>query len=261
VSDPIAVSILAKLTSWYAFDGNANDSHGSNNITEATSITYEAGLHGQQAKKGSYGNHTLGSPIAISATSGLLTIGGWFEYTTAGGDNIPAFGFAWGPQSGNEAFKIIVNSSGYFYAGIWGADGYGYNINDPLSGAKNYPITVQVQDSIAQTATSNQLIRITSGGPMQPGRYFVVATWDHGNRALYVDGALVKTEPPPSGPFTRSSIQWVGIGRNYPVGTPTIVGCDECFFASNAVFTAEEVAWIFNGGAGRSYADVVAAAA
>jgi hypothetical protein len=262
VSDPIAVSILAKLTSWYSFDGNANDAHGSNPIDEVTSLSYEAGLKGQRLAAGCYGNATLASPIAISATSGHMTIGGWFYYNgTTPSANIPAFGLAWGPVSGNEAFKIIVNSDGYFYAGIWGASGQGYNIRDPLTGAKNYPITVQVQDSLAQTATSDQLIRITNGGPMQAGWYFVVATWDEGNRVLYMDGVAVATEPPPALGWTRSSITWAGVGRSYGGNTPTTVACDECFFCDSAVLTAAEVAWLFNRGAGRSYADVVAAAA
>jgi hypothetical protein len=260
MSDPLAVSILAKLTSWYPFDGDALDAHGPNDIDEVVSIAYEPGLKGQQAAAGSYGNATLATPIAVTATSGQMTIGGWFEYDSAAGNNIPAFGFAWGPFVGNEAFKIIVESDGYFYSGIWGDAGInGYNAIDPLSGAVNYPITVEADDANGRTASSNQLIRIVSGGPMQPGRYFVVATWNNGVQTLYMDGHAVDVEPAPAGPFERTSITWAGIGRSYSSNLGTIVGCDECFFSDDSVMSAEEIFWLFNSGAGRSYAEVVAA--
>lgn len=261
MSDPIAVSILAKLTGWYPFDGNLNDAHGSNSITESTHATYTTGLKGQQVASGSYGVHTLAPAIPITPTTGALTMGGWFDYTGGGVDGTVAFGFDYGPHAGAEAFKITVNPvSGYLYLFTQGAGGMNYSVTDPMSGAISYPVTVRVEDSIGQHATSDQRIRISHGGTLVPGRYFVVGTWLNGVRTLYIDGHPVRTVGAPAS-LNRSSIEWITLGRVYSSTAGTNVGCDECFFSRDAAMTAAEVAWLYNGGAGRSHADVVAAAA
>jgi hypothetical protein len=260
MSDPIAVSILAKLTSWYTFDNTGDDAHGAFDLT-MTAATYSPGLQAQQVNKNSRGGHTYASPPAFGTTTGLFTIGGWFNYTTSAA-NRAEFGFFYPSMvSGAEAFVIVVHPAGYFYVETWEDAGVtDSDVRDPLIGAINYPVTFQVEDSTAQTATSEQIVRIVSGVAMQPGRYFVVATWDAGNRALYMDSLLVDTNTPPAA-VKQSTIGKVALGRDLGSAPACMTDVDEAFVCLNAVMTQEEITWIYNGGAGRSYADVVAAAA
>lgn len=260
MSDPIATAILAKLTGWYPFDGNLNDAHGSNSLTESASATYEAGQHGQRVAAGSYAVHTLATPVPITPTSGQFTIGGWFDYVVQSGDTQPAFGFDFGPFPGTEAFKILIDNGAGIILGGWGTGGLGYNVVDPAPASTYHPVTVQVSDSAAQSASSDQTIRIVRSGAFAEGTYFVTGTWDAGVRTLYINGMAVASEPaPPS--VNKTTMPWITLGRVYSATIGTNVGCDECFFCTGAAMTPQEIAWIYNGGAGRSYGDLVAAAA
>jgi hypothetical protein len=260
MSDPIAVSILSKLTSWYTHDSVTTDAHGSYDLT-IPGAAYSAGLKGQQLNKNVAGSHVFSSPPSFSAAAGQYTIGGWFNFTS-GSSGRPEFGLFYPTMTqGAEAFVIVVHPDGYFYAVTWHDSGVNASVvQDPLTGAVNYPVTLQVEDSAAQTATSEQVIRIVSGGTLQPGRYFVVATWDAGNRALYIDSVLVDTNTPPAA-VKQSTLGRIGIGRDAGSTASTLTDQDECFVCMDAVFAQDEIAWLFNSGAGRSYADVVAAAA
>lgn len=260
MSDPIAVSILSKLTGWYPFDGNLTDVHGSNTMTEVVSATYEVGPHGQRAAAGSHAVHTLATPVPITPTSGQFTIGGWFDYVVTPGDTQPAFGFDFGPFSNTEAFKILIDDADGIILGGWGTGGLGYNVVDPSPAATYHPVTFRVTDSALLTASSDQVIRVARSGGFAAGNYFIVGTWDAGNRTLYVNSVNVKTEPPPP-TVNKDTMPWITLGRVYSTPTGTNVGCDECFFCTDAVLTQEEVTWLYNGGAGRSYADLTAAAA
>lgn len=260
MSDPIAVSILAKLTSWYTYDNVTTDAHGSNDLT-ISGAAYSTGLKGQQLNRNKSGSHVFGAPPAFATDAGQYTIGGWFTYSV-GSVGQPEFGLFYPSMSaGAEAFVIVANPAGFFYCITWHDAGLSNSVvQDPVSGALNYPVTFQVADSAAQTATSEQVIRIASGGSMQPGRYFVVATWDVGNRALYIDSVLVATNTPPA-TVKQSSLGQIGVGRDSGSVANTLTDHDECFVCMDAVFTQEEIAWLYNLGAGRSYADVVAEAA
>lgn len=260
MSDPIAVSILSKLTGWYPFDGSLEDAHGDNSMTESASATYEAGQHGQRAAAGSYGVHTLATPVPITATSGQFTIGGWFDYVVQPGDARPAFGFDFGAFSGTEAFKILIYDADGIILGTWGTGGLGYNVVDPSPASTYHPITVRVRDTIGQTADTDQVIRIGRSGTFAEGNYFIVGTWDAGQRTLYVNSINVATEPPPP-TVNKSTMPWITLGRVYSSTEGTNVGCEECFFCTDAVLTQEEITWLYNNGAGRSYADLTAAAA
>lgn len=260
MSDPIAVSILAKLTGWYPFDGSLADVHGSNTMTELAFATYEASPHGQRVAPGSHAVHTLSSAVPITPTSGQFTIGGWFDYVIEPGDTKPAFGFDFGAFSGTEAFKILIDPEDGIILGGWGTGGIGYNVVDPAPASTYHPITLRVSDSIGQTASSNQVIRVVRPGGFAEGNYFIVGTWDAGQRTLYVNSIAVATEPPPP-TVNKSTMPWITLGRVYSVTDGTNVGADECFFCTNAVLTQAEVTWLYNAGAGRSYSDLTAAAA
>lgn len=261
MSNATAVSILAKLSGWYPFDGDLTDVHGSNTLSESVSAAgYNAGIKGQQVQSGSYAVHTLASPVAITPTTGSLTIGGWFN-VGAIATTQPLFGFDFGPYTGTEAFKIVADQpSGQMYLHTWMSSVVASSVIDPLVGATSHPLTVRVLDSDGQAATSAQVIRIATGGVIAPGRYFVVGTWINGFRTLYIDGRAVQTATAPA-TLNKSSIQWITLGRVYSTPAGTNADCDECFFSVNAALTADEVAYLYNQGAAMSHADVVAAAA
>lgn len=260
MSDPIAVSILSKLTSWYTFDTTLADAHGSNDMVAGIVSGYSAGLKAQQINAGSRVSHTFSVPPAFSTNGGYFTIGGWFNYT-AGAIAIPEFGLFYPDMTaGAEAFAIVCSpGTGGFYAITWEDAGVTNSVvADPLVGAVNYPVRVSVEDSIGKTATSDQVIRIVSGsGVMEPGRYFVVATWAAGNRILYVDSINVDTNTPPAN-VKQATLGSIRVGRS---NASCVTDQDECFFSLTSAFTQDEVTWLFNSGNGRSYAEVVAAAA
>jgi hypothetical protein len=262
MSDPIAVSILAKLTSWYPFDGDLTDAHGANDLTGAVVAGYAAGKVGDYLLAGSRALDVLASPIAITATTGNLTVGGWFKYTSAV-PLVAPFGLTFDPGvvgGSNEMFYIYSQlSDGGFGAFGWlsgGGDIYGVADDDPR--AQSYPITVRVTDSDAQTASSNQIIHIANSGGLTPGWYFVVATWNAGNMTLYVDSTARDTSTPPAS-VNGSSVTHIQVANAHGA-TVSDAGLDECFFCDGAAMTQQEVTWLYNFGAGRSYADVVTAA-
>jgi len=261
MSDPIAVSILAKLTTWYPFDGDLTDAHGANDLTGAVVAGYAAGKVDDYLLAGSRAMVELATAIAVTPTTASLTVGGWFNYTAAV-PLVAPFGFTFDPVmgGGNEMYYIYSQlSDGGFGAFGWlsgGSDIYG--VADPSPRAQAYPITVRVTDSDAQTASSNQIIHIADSGGITPGWYFVVATWDEGDMTLYVDSTVRDTAAPPAS-LNGSSVTHVQIANDFGA-TVSDAGLDECFFCDGAAMTQEEVTWLYNFGAGRSYADVVTAA-
>lgn len=261
MSNPLAVSILAKLTNWYSFDGDTTDAHGSDDLITGAAVSgYEAGVLGaDRVQAGSRHSAALASPIAFANNSGSMTIGGLFDYT-AGTPNTPEFGYSYGGiSSGDEAFKICTHPDGYFYAITWESTSVGTRVSDPLEGAVNWPVTVEVTDAAAATATSDQLIRIAHPGVLQPGLYFVVANWESGVRTLFMDAVEVASEPPPAA-VKAATIPRIEIGRGYSPAN-TVTALQNCFACAGAALTQTEIAYIFNGGTFRSYADIVADAA
>ena len=259
MSDPLATSILSKLTNWYKFDSNLNDAHGSDHLTLGLSgVTYGAGINGNQVASGSRAYATLAAPVPFAVT-GAMTIGGWFQYTS-GAEARPEFGYSYGGvSSGDEAFKIVVNPAGFFYVITWHDAGISNTaVVDPLQSARNYPITVSAKDSAGQTATSPQIIRIASSGGLVPGRYFVVATRSaNGTMRLYIDSVLAASGGPCSA-VKLTPLPRIEIGRNYSAAT-SVTAMDDCFACSGAELTAAEVGYIYNGGASRTYSAIVAA--
>lgn len=256
----LAASILAKLTGWYPFDNSLADVHGDNTMSEVVSVTYEAGPRGTQAAPGSHAVHTLDTAVPVTTTTGQFTIGGWFEWVSELGDAKPAFGFDFGPFAGTEAFKILVDHEFGLFLGTWGTGGIGYNVSDPAPASTYHPVTFRAFDSIGQHDDSPQVIRVERPGDFVEGFYFVVGTWDNGFRTLYIDSVNVKTEPPP-GSVNQPTMPWITLGRVYNTPDGTNVGCNDCFFCTDAVLTQEEITYLYNQGAGKTYAQLQADAA
>lgn len=260
MTDPIAVSILAKLTSWYDFNGDFTDAHGPNNLTAAVNPGFETGIVGQALKKGARAAATLGAPVNITPTSGRLTIGGWLKFSAAV-PNVASFGLTFTPSSpANEVFYLFNQTpDGNFGAFGFPDTGPGtYNVVDPSRPSFAYPITVRVTDTEGSHLESDQVIRIQTESGLVPGFYFVTATYNNGLMSLYVNGEARASASPPSS--VHPQVKAIQIANQYG-STVSDAGLDACFFCTNAVLTLEEHQWLYNAGAGRTHADIVALAA
>lgn len=263
MSDATAVSILGKITSWYSMDSDLSDSHGSNTLDGGvTDAGHVVGKVGNALEVGSKGYKTIGSPVAVTPTTGSFTVGGWFHYSAPAAADVVEFGLTFneGTTSQNEFLFIANSTSGAWRAFGWESPTVGYTVQDPDPMSTSYPITVRVDDAGALFDTSDQIIRIdtaTAGG--DPGWYFVVATWDAGNMVLYVDGRSVASRGPPAA-LNDTSVKTIQVGQQLS-SVLTSAKHDELFVSLTGALAEAEVRWLYNQGAGRSYAQLVAAAA
>lgn len=259
MSDPIATSILSKLTSWYPLDADLNDAHGSNHLaTGVTNAGFSAGKLGNKLDAGSKAGVTIASPIAVTPTSGSFTVGGWLYYQ----GSVPLhadFGLSRDYGAVNEVFTVYSVTGAISAFGWLSGGDSAYSVGGLSPTGLSYPITVQAQDSIGQTATSDQIITIVDPAtPLATGWYFAVMTWENGNRVAYVDSKVTDTQPPPAS-LNATSITRFQIGNQYNDHL-SVAGLDSIFFCDGDALTHAEVTWLYNLGAGRSYADIQAAA-
>lgn len=260
MSDPIAVSILAKLTSYWSCNGDLADAHGSNDIGSGLNgVSYEAGQSGQRLVTGARGYCTLASPIAIDGST-ALTIGGRFTF---GGDGSLSGCIALSDDfnTTNEAMAINVSASeSTWSASSWADESNNYFAKSAAADAQ-YPITVRVTDTFADTLSSAQVISISTPEGITEGlSYDVYGVWEGEYLKIYINGALAATSTPPRPTPTKTQALYFQIGNQFgPAGNPC--ASEELILCDGAALTAAEVEWLYNSGAGRTYAGIVAAAA
>lgn len=261
MSDPLAVSILSKLSGWYDFEGDLSDSHGSFGLTGAVVAGYEQGKIGQSLKRASRASAEV-THTTVSAHSGQLTIGGWFKYTSAAANIASAgYGLTTTPDTAQNEILYIGNkqSNGNFAVTMFGSDGENVVIEDTNGASIAYPITVLAVDADGVMAESKQTINISSGtNVLVPGWYFGAATMLDGVVRLYLNGDFRATGTAPKA--LKSPVTTLQLAEMYG-STVSDPGYDSCFFSLTAAMTPDEIAWLFNSGTGRSYADLKALAA
>ncbi len=102
----------ANLFAYYRFEGNANDSKGSNNGT-ATDVTYSAGA-GKFSEGGSFNGTTsfisIPDQATFKPTSGAYSFAAWFNRQSADGSIFQSYSDSGGNASGIE---VLVTSTGY----------------------------------------------------------------------------------------------------------------------------------------------------
>lgn len=260
MSDPIAVAILAKLTSFYEFNGDLTDAHGSNDIDSGLSIAgYETGLSGQRLMAGSRGYATLADPVTLGPSS-AFTLGGTFTY---GGVDSSTSLLSIGDNflGQNEVISIEADVSASTFANIsWAGSPTIYFIESGPVGSQ-YPVTISVQDSAGLVATSDQIIEIVGDAGLETGvTYDIYATWDGDLLMIYVNGVLRGTSTPPRPALTKTQALYLQVGNQYS-SSNTALAAEGVLFCDAAALSASEVAWLWNGGARRTYAQIVAAAA
>jgi hypothetical protein len=262
MSDANAVAVLASLVSWYPLTSDMADAHGSNDLGTGVTASYEAGgkVGGNRLAAGSKGACTLAASIAHTASTGQFYVGGWIYYA---GASVPAqaeFGLSTDYLQHNESLTIDGSSgtfSGFGWAGVPPATNVA---TDPNVAGLAYNFTISVDDSVPVTADSAQQIIIRdSGDPYAEGWYFVVAVWDLGIIRLYVNNNLVATSAQAT-TIHASPIANFQIGNQY-LGALTQGALSQIFFGNGAVLTAAQIAYLYNSGTGKSYANVTADAA
>lgn len=261
MSDPNAVSVLAKLTSWYPLNSDLVDAHGTNDLGTGVSASYEAGgkVSGNRLAAGSRGACTLASSIAITATTGKMFVGGWVYYT----GSVPAnaeFGLSQGFLQHNERLTID-SSAGTFSAFGWAGTPPATNVaTDPNVAGLDYHFTVRVEDDDGTAATSAQNIVIRDpGAPYAEGWYFVVGQWNLGIVTVYVNGVLAATSAQAT-TVNGSPVDKFQIGNQY-LNANCQGALSHVFFGDGDVLTQAEITYLYNLSVGKSYANVTADAA
>lgn len=258
MSDPIAVSILGKVTSWYSFEGNLNDSAGPNNITAGTVVVsgYEPGIRGTQLKLGSRGAALLANPFSLTRTMSCC-IGGWIDYNFMGTvASLVSIGYDF--LGRNEALTLNPDNAGDLLFESWANNSSETIISYPALTRIKYPVTVAADDSNGVTATSEQVINVNTTSP-QAGRFFMVGNLINGVMTMYVDGVLRGSAPLAAGTLRSDPVKYFQVGNQF-ANSNTPSGLDEMFFCQSAALTSDEIAWLYNNDVGRSYTDVVNAA-
>lgn len=253
--------ILAKLSAWYPLDGDLTDAHGGQTInTGLTVVGYTSGMRSAQClQKGSRGYCTLASAIPIGIASGTFAIGGWFYVVPS--NNGYLFGLSYNTNNfSNEAFSFVMNSDNSVKTYGFTSALVEYQISSPGVLPILYPITVSVEDSEATVATSDQTILI-NGNPMDPvveGWYFVVSVWENGTGRMYIGDVLQDTQPPPASVYgSTMPVFQLGNLTSSGIGVAGCAGNLQDVFLMGEVPTQAEITWLYNGGAGRSYGDLV----
>lgn len=255
------MTILAKLASWWQFDGDLTDSHGTNDfVTGVVEAGYSAGKTGQKLDIASRARVTLANPVAIGIGSGRFAYGGWINFD-AGVSNGYVGGLCFDAATNTpEAFYCGVTLAGQMQVAGWDdAGGLAQNIvSDDGVRKTAYPVTFRIQDSRGQTASSSQVIRISEGGTNPAGTYFFVAVWDQGQMKIYMDSVLVGTATA-TGAVKAATIPLFQLGMHASIGDVlSAAGFEDWFLMDASVPTQAEIDWLYNGGLGREYADLLA---
>lgn len=210
--------IFASLVSWYDFENSLIDGVGPNDL--AGTVSYGTGLIGQKITKSSIVSDTSFAGLSdLSSGAAGLSFGGWFYVNGTGNEDIIGL--------------HLASASGHYLA-----------VRN--SGTEIYYVAVPVSGT---TTTINP-----ASGPLSPGNwYFAVGTFDPATGAmkLYLGDSQIA-----SGTFagtTRDPTKVV-FGRE-STGVYNALHNDASFVC-NRVLTQEEIAWLYNEGAGRSHNDL-----
>ena len=221
------MAVIDDLVAYYALDeasGNATDSHGSTTLTDNNTVGASTGVvsGSRLFTRASQERLTSTSP---PITSVPVTIAMWVKATTFTGNMNTAFI----KQSGNHyAFGTTLSSAGKALVQASSAAGS----FDILTGA-----------STLSTGTWYHVVAVARSAT---------------DRELYVNAASDGTAT--ASRTILSPIQF-SLGSYGAAASDTLNGeLDEVGFWSRAL-TPTEITWLYNSGAGRSYADIVAEAA
>lgn len=253
-----ATAILAALKSWWTLDENAanptyNDSHASNHLTQRnaggnvnTSVnTTATAKHGQAWNANHTDNLTCYIPRSntnLDAVDADFSFGGWFR----GNFDLATAAFLMGRVGGTT-----INAQNYLYVETDGTTRFAVNHTD---------------GSIGNRIVAN------SGLSISPSTYYLIfGIYDKTNgfvRIKVFESTFGLTEVNTS---LAGNVIWTGASNSnfcvsegldndanfFTANRGGVVMADELLYVDKAL-TAAEVTYLYNSGAGKSYADLVA---
>jgi hypothetical protein len=220
---PINDSSLISFWELGEASGTRNDSKGTNHLTDNNTVLQGTGKVGNCADFVAANSEYLSiadvSQTNLDVNGTNFTIAGWLNFD-ANGTNEDV----WGKADGGEASYILArHSSNVFWWRVWGATGF--------SGGSS--LTSSLTTSIATW-------------------YFVVCWYDGSNIYLQVNDGTAESTGHAGGTFDSSAPFLLGITV---YGQPFGGLMDQVGFWRRTL-TATERTFLYNGGAGRSYADL-----
>lgn len=221
----IAAGIVLDLAGWWTFDNTLNNAHDAARPLVASSgaPTYSAG---KKSQKGSPGSRSMCAPYAAAISTDFCW---WGWIYTAAGANGTQFGFRSGGLGGLQIRFVI------------GCDPNGLNIYGGLRDSGGGLAWQYVN----HTTTANTY-------------YFCYAAvnWASETLSFYVNDTLIGSANVATlwSDVDRAEIR-PATGTDTDAGTPSV---DEWGWLNGRVLTAAERSYLYNSGAGKSYAEVMA---
>lgn len=230
-TDPLATSILAKLTCWWELteaSGTRADSHGSSPLTVTGTVSTATGVRGDTAASFAGSGHLTGS----NATA--------LQVPSGGGDHCL---FGW---------FYVASNTGQGLMGKW---------NGIAASGMEY--VARVDSSNVQMLNGGSAYRTAAVAAPAAGNWYFYTGWrdsaDGLVRACYNNGT-VGVAPSSSNPSAGSSSLALG-ASSHPTNSQRMTGrLQRWGWIKGAYLTYDERNWLYNSGNGRTYAELVAAA-
>lgn len=217
----------SSLVSYYRFEGNSNDSKGSNTGT-ATNITYGTG-NGQFGQGAGFnGSAYINAGSSSTFNTGQMSVAFWMQVGSLAADSVPAS--KWNGAQGSWFFYIDGSGSSGFH--------------DKL---RFHVTTDNVWGNMGKVTSTNML---TVGS-----WYHVVATYDGSTVKMYINGQIQTDSNPPTvtgNIYTSTAPVRIGVWtENNSNPLPNGSKIDDFAIFSRAL-TATEVSSLYNGTGGSS---------
>lgn len=233
--DPVAASIFSKLTSWWEMgegSGTRNDSKGTNHLTVSGTVTTASGVRGggdvAAAFAGSGGLYVDSNPtIRVDVGGGAHCMFGWVYLTSNSGSQF--FFSKWDNATTWSIGAEYIGSlqGGSYYAQNGGSSYTNAGITAPAAGAWHfYVMWRDPADGKVRLQLDNGAIAVSTGAS-NPGGNGIALTFARDYASAYrMTGRLQR---------------WGWI--------------------KGAILTADERAYLYNSGAGHTFAELAAAGA
>ncbi|MHC9085332.1 hypothetical protein ACYX7E_09870 [Luteimonas sp. RIT-PG2_3] len=235
-SGSIAASILGKLTSYWDMSeasGARLDSKGANHLSVVGTVNTAAGSRGSDVAAAFVGTGGLVAPndasLNVPAGGGNHCFFGWLMLTAPAATQFAAA--KWNASGSGNLEYAVSAQAGVLYAQNGGV---GYtNASTTVPAANTWSFVVMWRDAAAGADAGK--VRIQR---------------DEGTIALSASAS--------NAPVTASSL---GFGQAGSSATNRLTGrLQRWGWIKGDILTPAERAWLYNGGAGRTYAEIVAAA-
>lgn len=223
------MAVIDNLKAYWSLEetsGTRADAHGSNDLTDVNTVTSTTGIQGTAASFDSANTESLevSDPVDLRLGSDTsFTMAGWLRVPSAA--NTPVWAKA-SPFGGNQIEYLLRYDADNLRFRFFLQDGaVAHNHSVSLSSATWY-FVIMWHDAAADTIN----VQVNNG---------TASSTSHTGGTTYYSGSLF------------------ALGRQAGSGGTFTGDLDEVGFWDRAL-TSDERTWLYNSGAGRSYADIVA---